>query len=228
MDATTSPPPTRETALRLPVVTWLDAVLPAAVVVDELDGGYGVADLVGAAAPRLTHRRDHPVHEAIQLLLLDFLAEPRLEAELREWAPMGWRHLSERGLRPLLKCGVVGQDESGRFVAAWSEFDPFERMIAVELKLRDWRRAVAQAFRYRLFADAAYVAMPERYANVAVEGAARAGIGVLSVIGGVAHEILEPESASLIAPSARRLARERVLSALIAPSERPAGSPRGR
>jgi hypothetical protein len=228
-DVRAAPIPSLETELGPPVVVWLREVLPDAIVANEIDGGYGVADLVGAEAPTLSSRMSQPIRESIQLALLDFLDEPKAEAELRRWAPMGWRQLRERGLRPLIDAGAIDIDGSGRFCCAWVEHDPFERMIAVELKLRDWRRAVTQSFRYRLFADASYIAMPTRYAERAVGHASDAGVGVLAVDGTEVREILQPDEQCLIAPGQRRLARERILHALTAGADQPvAGSARGR
>ena len=40
-----------------------------------------------------------------------------------------------------------------------------ETLLAFEMKLRDWRKALAQAFRYRYFADAAHVVLPPEVAE---------------------------------------------------------------
>lgn len=37
--------------------------------------------------------------------------------------------------------------------------------IAIELKLKDWKRAMKQAFRYRCFSNIVYVVLPENTAN---------------------------------------------------------------
>lgn len=41
-------------------------------------------------------------------------------------------------------------------------------VIAVEAKLRDWRRAIHQAHRNKLFADRTYVALPAQFASSAI------------------------------------------------------------
>jgi hypothetical protein len=59
-----------------------------------------------------------------------------------------------------------------------------QRVVTVEAKLRDWRRALAQARRQKRSADAAYIALDARSsARVAPHAAqiAQGGIGVLSV-----------------------------------------------
>ena len=42
-------------------------------------------------------------------------------------------------------------------------------VISFELKLKDWKRAAKQAFRYRSFSNASYVIMPRNSVNKAVE-----------------------------------------------------------
>jgi hypothetical protein len=42
-----------------------------------------------------------------------------------------------------------------------------ESLFAFEMKLRDWRKALGQAYRYRYFADAAYVVLPPQAAKLA-------------------------------------------------------------
>ena len=42
-----------------------------------------------------------------------------------------------------------------------------ESLFAFEMKLRDWRKALGQAYRYRYFADAAYVVLPPKTAMLA-------------------------------------------------------------
>jgi hypothetical protein len=44
-----------------------------------------------------------------------------------------------------------------------------ESLLAFEMKLRDWRKALGQAYRYRYFADAAYVVLPPGAVAVARE-----------------------------------------------------------
>lgn len=41
-------------------------------------------------------------------------------------------------------------------------------IISFELKLRDWKRAAKQAFRYKSFSNVSYVVIPERNVNAAI------------------------------------------------------------
>lgn len=58
--------------------------------------------------------------------------------------------------------------------------------IAFEMKLRDWKRALAQAFRYRAFANISYVVLDHQYANPALRNLKkfqRSNIGLVSIDG---------------------------------------------
>lgn len=65
--------------------------------------------------------------------------------------------------------------------------------IAVEVKIRNWRKAVTQALVYQLMADRVYVALNDNYVNVIdTMLLADKGIGLLSVsILGDVHKILD-------------------------------------
>ena len=55
-------------------------------------------------------------------------------------------------------------------------------VVAVEAKLKNWRQAIQQAYRDRLFADRVYVALPDRFASGAIENLSefrRASIGLI-------------------------------------------------
>ncbi|HWI17888.1 MAG TPA: hypothetical protein VNT81_09080 [Vicinamibacterales bacterium] len=57
------------------------------------------------------------------------------------------------------------------------------RVIAIEAKLREWKRAIKQACGYMSFANEAYIAMPERVVQrpQVLEACEAASIGILSV-----------------------------------------------
>jgi len=57
-------------------------------------------------------------------------------------------------------------------------------IIAFELKLSNWKRALAQAFKYRMFADASYVLLDHSNLKSALGNRilfTRSGIGLLSI-----------------------------------------------
>lgn len=44
-----------------------------------------------------------------------------------------------------------------------------KKIITIELKLKNWKRALAQAYKYKSFSDIAYVCMDEKNINPALE-----------------------------------------------------------
>lgn len=72
--------------------------------------------------------------------------------------------------------------------------------IAVELKLKDWRRAIQQALVYQLCADAAYVAMPVESCRKADRDAlVEFGIGMIGIASdNKCTEILAPRRNSVL------------------------------
>lgn len=88
-------------------------------------------------------------------------------------------------------------------------------IVAVELKVRDWRRALQQALSNRLCADRVYIALLNKYVHrVDVMWFRRFGVGVFAVDRDV-HLILEAPYSKVIHPSLRR----RVLSYVYNESE---------
>lgn len=90
------------------------------------------------------------------------------------------------------------------------------QLTAFELKVRDWRRAFAQAIRYRYFADRAIVVLPPRIASRAaafLDAFRRHGVGLWSFDpeAGEIRRLYTPTGRTAINPEARRKAVERLL-----------------
>lgn len=225
----------RETDLRDPVAQWLTESVGVAAVADELDSGHGVADLVGAFDARLVDRvtaKIPALTSLLQVQVVERLQKPATSEELRSWAPHGWRGLHARALAPLLDSGTVKFDDvEDRWRLSCDVPPPFGQMIAVELKLKDVRRAVVQAARYRLFAEQSYVAVPaSRATDHGVDLVTRSGVGLLAISpdGNVEKVVTAPRRRPIDSDTSR-LAAERVFRAVSTPSPRRiAGSPRGR
>lgn len=207
----------RETQMAAPVVRWLRDQ-GGSCVGHEVRASVGVADLVAGVGPirRLQNRRRQarPVTVSLQLQLLEFCATTRTEDELREWAPTGMSELRRSAILPLVQAEMLSEREPGRWRSRRRPSDPFDVLIAVELKLADVNRGVAQAFSYRSFAEASYLALPGPRVNAgAMENARRHGIGLLAVFPGRVDAIVEPATDPTALAWRRRMAAERVLEA---------------
>lgn len=147
----------RETDLRDPVRAWLAQSYE--VVADEIGPAFAVADLV-AARKGDQPRSGGPLTSSLQLDLLDFLARPRSEKELRGWSPTHWPLLRRSAIEPLLRSETISIDPE---TALWRAEPPpraYAELIAVELKLRDWPKALRQSTLHHLYCHRAFVAMP--------------------------------------------------------------------
>ena len=88
------------------------------------------------------------------------------------------------GIADLVWIGWSPESKAGEFSAVSLERQLKRRLLhAFEGKLKDWRRALQQAFRYRYFADKAIVVMPLENAKAAlsnIEAFRQAGVGFWS------------------------------------------------
>jgi hypothetical protein len=211
------------------VEAWLTAN-GASCIGREVEVGFGIPDLVAgigdARTLRNRRRQAVPVTHALQLAVLDFCRYVKTEQDLRDWAPGGFYELDRRALRPLIQEDLLTLSE-GRFRSRANPKDPFDRLIAVELKRSDVGRGMAQAHAYRSFADASYLALPaHRVTPDSMDRARHLGIGLLAVHLGAVEEAVEPGKVSAATKSRRRMASEYTLAAADDGASRDAGSPR--
>jgi hypothetical protein len=227
-----APPFAAEVELAPAVREWLRSLPSVSHVVDEIDAGAGIADLVGAHAPSPASLDRPVIGDPVAVQVLELLQTPTAESYLRTWAPHGWSGLKQRVLTRGLDEGWLtceaGNDPT--YAAARPVADPFAHLIAVELKLRDWRRGIGQAGRYRLWAEETFVALPAaRLSSLVLAEATRNRVGVLAVHGTLGHATVEvaaaAETCEPLQPQRRRWAAEQVLGALHSPSLRTAGAP---
>jgi hypothetical protein len=195
----------------------------------EVEVGFGVPDLVGGfgsrASLRNRKRRAGPVTHSLQLAVLEYCKVSRTEDDLRTWAPGNYYELARNAIRPLID-GELLVSRGGKFRSRVSPKDPFERLVAVELKLKDVTRGLAQAHAYRLFADVSYLALPAYRINAAaMERARQIGVGLLAVHSGHVEEAVEPDIFSRATSGRRRMASEHTLLANSNASFRVAGAP---
>lgn len=217
---------TRETEMAEPVAAWLREQ-GSSCVAHEVRASIGVADLVAGVGSRrrlLNRRRQAPpITVSIQLQLLEFCSSTRTEDELREWSPRRMSDLRRDAIDPLVDASLLEERGSGRWRSKRRPVDPFDVLIAVELKLSDVARGISQAFSYRAFAESSYLALPGPRVTAHAMGLARRhGVGLLAVLSTGVDEVIEPADDASTAWR-RRIASERVLEAKADPT-RLAGS----
>jgi hypothetical protein len=162
---------------------WWRGRRPPCVVADEIVGPDAIADLVGARFDTACVRRRketgiQPLTDPLALQAV--LAGRRAKLTTREMAeackvtPSGMR----RGILLALDAGALVETTRFRYTThpRWSPV--VRRAVAVELKLRDWSRALRQAIAYRIWANAAWVLLAKRPPGAAIEAASAAGVGL--------------------------------------------------
>lgn len=217
-----------ETEIARPVALWLKQQ-GAVCIGEEVEVGYGIPDMMAGigSSQRLRNRRRQagPVTNGVQLKLLEFCQVNRSIAELRAWAPQGYSALKQRVLKPLLEREMISQTSTG-FRSRRVPRDPFDSLIAVELKLRATQQGFAQANSYRLFAESSYFAIPAaRVGPKEMDQARTLGIGLLAVHENWCDEVVEPTGDRFVTAMQRRLSSELILDASRRSNGRPAGSP---
>lgn len=113
------------------------------------------------------------------------------------------------GIADLVWIGWSRPSTSGDFTAvSWEKRLARRQVFAFEGKIKDWRRALQQAFRYRYFADKAIVVMPEASSDAAIahlEVFRHAGVGLWTFDGrsGTIRERFTPARVKAFNPKAR-------------------------
>lgn len=220
---------TAETELAAPVEAWLASV-GSTCIGREVEVGFGIPDLVAGVgtvrALRNRRRQAQPLTRPVELDLLEYCYTSRSADELRKWAPHGYSELKRRTLVPLIKAGKITESQ-GKFRARVRPKDPFDRLIAVELKLGDIKRGISQAYAYRAFADVSYLAVPaHRLSPEIMQRCRSVGIGLLAVHKRLVEEIVRPDAESYATPGRRRMASEHTMAANNDSAGRIAGAPR--
>lgn len=138
-------------------------------VVDEHLVGTRIPDLLaarvelGALRSRIRAKQWEPLNES-ELLALATLRPDRTTSLRTVARAIGYTpDATRRLLRELERLGYAAEDRAGHFRRVRGRYKVFSRFIAVEAKLRDWRRALVQARAHRSFAQECYVAFDTAY-----------------------------------------------------------------
>ena len=84
-----------------------------------------------------------------------------------------------------------------------ARYRKLDSVVAVEVKVRDWRGALRQAYRNKLFADQAYVALPAKNSGPALSNIVqfrRANVGLIAVYEKYAEDLYEPRTNNFRSP----------------------------
>ena len=215
-----------ETDLAAPVLVWCRREWPNSSVGEEVNGEWAAPDIV-VGAPSLLLPAALALTEREQVSLALDIDQRRLfsREELLARSCLTWGRYRREILDPLVRRGVLEETKGGwRRIKSLSPLH--SRLIAIELKLTDWRKALAQARSYTLFADFAYVALPAARITTAALAAfaEQREVGLLAVGAGV-EVVARPCRQRYHDQVLRQLVMERLVASAVEPA-RQAGSRR--
>lgn len=134
-------------------------------VIAEMTGPFGVPDFVAivGSPDRLAARAAlavPPLLNEVDAAIVSALAPRAARSAETIAAALGWpMSVIDRRLPGLLRTGAVIEPRPGRFVRP-EELEPVGRLYAIETKVSDWRRAMLQGRRYRLWCENYVIVMP--------------------------------------------------------------------
>lgn len=148
----------------------------------EVNAGVGVADLILVQKPTvkgsdLRQARAIPLRLAA---LLDPGVAPRIGSMSDFMMATGMpRSAALRTVRELTAARVARR-HGEELVIRGLEALPFSNVVAIEAKLRDWKRALTQAYRNRQFATQSWVVLDGHYSvsELALDSFRKAHIGL--------------------------------------------------
>ncbi|MFA5000818.1 MAG: hypothetical protein WC531_01130 [Candidatus Paceibacterota bacterium] len=159
----------------------------------ELGVGYGVADLVlfrpdfGNCLKRLAHKQFKPLLNEAYFCVFNLLPDadkykmPMSFKELKEQTDYSSSFLKYQLIKNLKKARYVKETSDGYYFKVNGWLPVGKELIAIEAKLKDWKRGFYQANRYKTFADQTYLAVPPNTAKLVDHSLLiKQGVGLIS------------------------------------------------
>lgn len=133
----------------------------------EVNLGYGIADLVIAKYNTINIKRKEVLERpAIKIYNIVNLS-PGIKIDDVQDSTRISKYSLRKALASLVNEGLVIVNGNEIFrVNDYAEV--VQSAIAIEAKLKDWRRALKQAYRYKWFAEISFVCLPESYIKSAL------------------------------------------------------------
>jgi hypothetical protein len=197
-------------------------------VVIEMAGPFGVPDIVALVGPqdRVVRRLETPVPPLIHEVdaAVTAVAMPNAARSAEYLArTLGWPIETVcRRIPHLARIGALLETAPKRYVRH-PALQPLGRLYAVEAKVENWRRAVAQARTYNLWADSYVLALGDVSARVgrdAQDAVAEDGAGLLVNNRWVRRPRVRPRN-----PARRLWAAEHLVAAVLGAGYHPSTAP---
>lgn len=154
------------------------------IVLEEVGLGFGIADLVISELNFSDIELDREPLNSIDINIYKIIERKKKVTidSVSETTRCNKRQINE-SLDKLIKGNFIEKRDSYYVFTNKYELS-FKKSIAIEAKLKNWKRALMQAYRYKWFADYSYVVLDHAYIKVAIENIdmfKRYNIGLISV-----------------------------------------------
>ncbi len=143
-------------------VTYLPSFLrkPSLYLLNEVNLGYGIADIVVADKAEIYKERSYVLND-FQVLLFDLILDkPGVSLKCISNITRTSTKTIVKSLDALISENFISMQSRSFFPVRRYE-DVTAKSIAIEAKLKNWKRALNQAYRYKWFAERVFVCMPE-------------------------------------------------------------------
>lgn len=151
-------------------------------IVDELNVGHGVADLVVSFHKKVKKRSQSLTLHDLNILNIVKKSTTTTVKEI-ESATRTSREKIKNSIRKLEKEKLI--ESKDEYLFSFNDYINYQaETIAIEVKLKNWKRALEQAYRYRCFAFHSYVFLDETHATPAIKNKSlflKYNIGLASV-----------------------------------------------
>jgi hypothetical protein len=147
-------------------------VVASGAIADVVAASFDTASVLRRARANLS-----PLTDLTAIVCASFCHEPTAVGDVVDYTGLS-RSGASRSLGLAVECGALVRD-GRRFVVNDGWESPVHTVVAAELKLRDWQKGLAQAVRYRRWADASWLILGATTTLESAKEAAPSGIGVL-------------------------------------------------
>ena len=150
----------------------------------EFDSYVGIADLVvGTYKPNLSRKVcREPVNLNWVHPLTDLRLNQRISVDEFKYKYNLSTKSSIKRLNEYVQSGFLKIIEVHQYIVT-KEYEVItENIVAIEAKLKNWKRALFQAKRYKKFSDFAFVLLDESYANSAISNLEKFGADNIGLV----------------------------------------------
>ncbi|MFA6400016.1 MAG: hypothetical protein WCX31_00090 [Salinivirgaceae bacterium] len=138
---------------------------------EEVSLGYGIADIIISRLkkPLINIEPSFPVLNVSDINIFNLIQiNEGITFDTILDTTKGSRESLIKSLDVLIRSNYLYTRNSAFFIRENYEL-PFHENFAIEAKLKDWKRALNQAYRYKWFAEYSYVVLDSHFANPAIK-----------------------------------------------------------